>query len=99
MKGEKSEGAAAWPVAAAASALAVAVGLAGAFEWDHYRQLLKWKSLGLRPWDKGFLFWLVCAKTLWLLTPLLLAAAALRRAGWRRAAVLLFAGGSTLLSV
>jgi hypothetical protein len=76
----------------------LAVALAAAFEWDHYRHVVNWKRLALGPWDRGFLFWLLCAKTLWLLSPLLVAAALLRRARWYRTAGLLFSGGATALT-
>jgi hypothetical protein len=81
-----------------ASALAVAVALAAAIEWEHYRHALSWKRLELRPSERGFLFWLICAKTLWLLGPLLAVAALLRRARWNRTAALVFAGGAAALT-
>jgi hypothetical protein len=85
--------------AMAVSALLLSACLAGIFEWEHYRRLLRWADLHTRLWERGFFFWLLCGKTLWLLAPLVIVAQLLRYGNRPRTATLLFACGLPLLSV
>jgi membrane-anchored protein YejM (alkaline phosphatase superfamily) len=63
------------------------------FEWDHYRRLLRLNTLPHSLCDRMVIGWLLLAKTLCLLVPLLLGAAALWRWRKQRAAQFLWFGG------
>ncbi|MBL8827123.1 MAG: sulfatase-like hydrolase/transferase [Planctomycetaceae bacterium] len=55
-----------------------------ACEWDHYRRLLQWSSLPTSLWDRVTLMWVLVAKSLWAILPVLALAVVVRRAGYRR---------------
>ena len=76
-----------FPVRSACSSMALgtaiaAAGLAGGWEWEHYRRAFLWQDLGLNVVDRVVLFWLLWAKTTALLLlplPLVAPIAALGR--------------------
>lgn len=78
----------AWTLAAVVAAL-----LLVAFEWDHYRRLVRLNKLPHTGWDRIVIAWLLLAKSLCLMAPLPLAAAGLWRSGLRRSAHAAWFGG------
>lgn len=77
-----------WTLAAVVAALLLVV-----FEWDHYRRLVRLNTLPHTAWDRVVIGWLLAAKTLCLIVPLLLVAAGLWRSGLRRSAHAVWFGG------
>ncbi len=74
------------------TALLAALVLVG-FEWDHYRRLLRLNTLPHSLWDRIVISWLLLAKTLCLIVPLLFLSAGLWRWRWRRSAQGIWFGG------
>jgi hypothetical protein len=64
-----------------------------ACEWDHYRRLLQWSSLPTSTWDRITLVWVLVAKSLWALLPVLTVAVILRRVGYLRTSTVIWLGG------
>jgi arylsulfatase A-like enzyme len=64
--------------------LVVSAMIAGIFEWEHYRRLFQWQHHQVACWDNIVLFWLMMAKSLWVLLPLLLSVGLVIGLGWRR---------------
>jgi hypothetical protein len=66
-------------------------------EWEHYRRLLRWRDMSLTSVDRLIVLWLLWAKSVLPLLPLLAAAGLVASAGRRRAASVLLASGAIVL--
>jgi len=86
------------PLGIQLSSLLVSVGVTAVFEWGRYRHFFHWRKQDLVLGDRCILFWLLCAKSLWVLLPLLLIVGLLHRLGWRRCGTTLAMTGAAVLS-
>jgi hypothetical protein len=71
--------------------------LTSMLEWEHYRRLLRWRDMSLTSTDRLIVLWLLWAKSVLPLLPLLAAAGLLASLGRRLLASVLLVGGATLL--
>lgn len=78
--------------------LVLSVVVAAGFEWARYQHFFHWRRQGATFGDRCILFWLIWAKSLWVLLPLLLAVGLLYRVGWRRGGAALATLGGAVVS-
>ena len=85
-----------WLGALLFASLAASV-LTGVLEWEHYRKILKWRNVPMTLGDRAIVGWLLWAKSVLPLAPVLLTAGLVAASGRRKLATCLLAAGAMLL--
>lgn len=80
-----------WWLGAILFASTAALLLTGVLEWEHYRRILKWRYVSLSTTDRGIVLWLLWAKSVLPLLPVLLISGLIAATGRRKLASWLLA--------